>query len=396
MKKRIMATLLTTAMICIGLSGCGSSTDPNGGMSHVETGPAGYEDGPAIPADDIPPTADTVPEESDLTSEGEEQDQEEAVVDETMDEVPEAEDTGEIGGIVVLVADWKTDGAEPVFTVSTLDPESGEQRVVSTFVFEYAVPIRAEEFLLRPAIELSRYSNYADLFNEDYTAVAATKTFTGNEESHAGWMDQSGTFFDVTEALGEQSQSDFDEPRHYEAVGFTPDGCFAYADVTEGRPDATYYKVPLDNLVPGASYEADGTNAYVMTDYQTWRWLAPYTPTAWLDNSRFLACSARNSVSGVCQLFDASTRSITEFIPGESRDNWAAVIDPEKTTVAFLSAPQSGTDAPNIYLTSLDGSSSPTQLATEFAVPYTRRASNGNVMTSITIGYIYCSLLEWR
>lgn len=57
------------------------------------------------------------------------------------------------------------------------------------------------------------------------------KVFSSNSEVHAGWIDADGNFFDVIEALGLQSKSDFDEPVKYYAAGFA-DGHFCYYDKT--------------------------------------------------------------------------------------------------------------------------------------------------------------------
>ena len=70
-------------------------------------------------------------------------------------------------------------------------------------------------------------------------------------------FDVDGVFFDVTEALELQPQSDFADPVHYTAIGFTEDNCFAYYSTTDNVYERTYYIVPLDNLAPEAIQEGN-------------------------------------------------------------------------------------------------------------------------------------------
>lgn len=170
---------------------------------------------------------------------------------------------GEVEGIIVLQGDYKSNIYAPPFIVSAINPQTGDYYTVSSFVFEHVARIQEDEFLIEPAYKFTCYCNYRNMFNDDFTLMAATKTFLSNESRHAGWIDQSGEFFDLIVALNEQAQSDFDEIKHYEAIGFTADNEFAYAEMTDWR-HPLYRAVPLDNITPGVSYDITEDDPYIM------------------------------------------------------------------------------------------------------------------------------------
>ena len=70
-----------------------------------------------------------------------------------------------------------------------INPDTGECHNVSSFTFDIAAPINADDYTIAPFASFfpTEYldANYASLFNSDYTCMVATKTFLGNEEQHA-------------------------------------------------------------------------------------------------------------------------------------------------------------------------------------------------------------------
>ncbi len=408
MKKRFFATVLTLALSAVMLMGCGSSpaeaeTDPANIPAEFAE-PAG-SDGSAIPDDSTAETTSNTyvvneqdeaitqfpndngmdddfgrPPEEDLVSwdveAGEEDVTEEVLV------------TGEVEGIIMLQADWGSD-VVPTFTVSAINPDTGEYHTVSSFMFEVAAPIRADDYTVIPERGYTLDANYASLFNGDYTCMVATKTFLGNEEQHAGWVDQSGNFFDVTEALGEGRQSDFDDAVHFIAVGFTDDNYFVYTK----PPYDIYYFVPLDNLVPEAILQVGNEDKRIMRNQEAWGWLKWNRPTCWLDNNTFLV---DDTLEGQCGIASISEQSIRSYIPGESRTNWSGVVSPDGTQIAFLSASQKGTDEPAIFFTNISEETAPTKLETAYIPHCTRAYDAGNIALTVDYGYYYSSILEWR
>lgn len=304
-------------------------------------------------------------------------------------------ETGKAEGIIILQADCKSNSFAPTFVVSAVDPQTGDYHTVSSFVFKHVARAQEKEFLVEPAYELSRYSNYRDLFNEDFTLMAATKTFLGNEETHAGWVDQTGEFFDLTVALNEQAQSDFDTAKHFEAVGFTQDGGFAYADL-EDPHNPIYYMVSLDNITPGASYQAEAGNSYIMNFRDgAWKWTRGYYQTCWVSDDQFLAVN-RSDEAMLCACMTISSQSIVEIVPTGSQTSWSPVLGPDGSSVAFCSAPVKGTENPTIYLTDISGNGTPIAVETSYSPLCGRVAEHGRVLYCISLGYYYTSILEWR
>lgn len=406
MKKKFFVTVLALALSVVTMVGCGSSADSAADMGG-DTGPAAYADETAEVVDEAPAEiaepddtsqglADVAGENDDFGRPPEEDlvpwDVEEG--EETVtEEVPV---TGEIEGIIVLQADWRT--GVPIFTVNAINPDTGEYHNVSSFTFDIAAPINADDYTIAPFASFfpTEYldANYASLFNSDYTCMVATKTFLGNEEQHAGWVDQSGNFFDVTEALGEGRQSDFDEIKKITALGFTPDNNFVYIDET--HPDESEYRfVPLDNIVPGASYQADAADRRIIMDRQSWGWLKNARPTNWVNEDQFLTVSHSDGEM-VCALATVSSQSIVEIVPTGSLSSWSPVLGPDGSSVVFMAAPTRGTDNPSIYLTDISGSSTPTKLETSYLPINSRVTDGGSLREVISIAYCYSSILEWR
>ena len=70
-------------------------------------------------------------------------------------------------------------------------------------------------------------------FSKDYTRLSDQKIFAANNERHAGWQNVDGSFADVTENLGQQSKSDFEDPVYYRGLGFAGEN-FGFAYLSNG------------------------------------------------------------------------------------------------------------------------------------------------------------------
>ncbi len=407
MKKRFFATVLTLALSAVMLMGCGSSpaeaeTDP-ANISAEFAEPA-ESDGSAIPDDSTGETTSNTyvvneqgeaitqfpndngmdddfgrPPEEDLVSWDVE-----AGEEDVTEEVPV---TGEVDGIIVLQADW-SDLYCPTYTVSAINPESGDYHEVSNFWFDSVFERTNPEYTIVPALQFARYANLRDQFSSDYTKTAATKTFASNGEVHAGWVTTDGDFFDVTEALDEQSHGDFDDVVNYQAVGFQND-VFIYVH-SEGFEENQYYGVSVDNVAPGASWELSTADPMICEDYTTWSYIRGYKPTDWIDDDR-LIIEANN------QSYIATTSSQTksEYIPAsDSRYSWSAVVSPDNTKIAFLSEPRHDTTGEvGIYTMPLD-SSEPARLETTFSPTFSMSA--GSTVKYFGVKEKCCYILEWR
>lgn len=408
MKKRFFATVLTLALSAVMLMGCGSSP------AEAETDPANIpaefaepaeSDGSAIPDDSTGETTSNTyvvneqgeaitqfpndngmdddfgrPPEEDLVSwDGMEEGEENAT-----EEVPV---TGEVEGIIVLQADW-SDLYCPTYTVSAINPESGDYHEVSSFWFDSVFERTNPEYTIVPALQFARYANLYDQFSSDYTKTAATKTFASNGEVHAGWVTTDGDFFDVTEALDEQSHGDFDDAVNYQAVGFQND-VFIYVH-SEGFGENQYYGVSVDNVTPGASWELSTADPMICEDYTTWSYIRGYKTTDWIDDDRLII--EANNQSYIATI---SSQTKSEYIPAsDSRYSWSAVVSPDNAKIAFLSEPRHDTTGEvGIYTMPLD-SSEPARLETTFSPTFSMSA--GSTVKYFGVKEKCCYILEWR
>lgn len=188
-------------------------------------------------------------------------------------------------------------------------------------------------------------------FSNDFSKMAATKVFNDKNETHAGWIDQSGEFFDVTEALGEQS-SDFGDPVTYGAIGFTEDNLFVYSnnpspsymywhndDFRYVSPDSN--KSQEGNPLEGLCQIIDGNNRF-------------YCISDRIDEGTFLVDGYEGDFCG-SMLYNPKSHESSEYIPGTSRSNWSGVCSPDGSQIAFLSMPKEGNSNPEIFIIPFEG-----------------------------------------
>lgn len=384
MRRKLFATVVTLALCVITLVGCGSSTESSA-LNEEAITPAS--------ADIVEETSATNAETDDISYgladvTGENDDfghmpEDECVpwdTESTEEEV--VSETGEVEGIIVLQGDWR-DQSVLSYTVYAVNPDTGVSQKISHFALTNVNQYNSDT--IQPAWRFSRYANLYDYFSSDYTKIAATHTILSSGEVHAGWLDTAGNFYDVTVALGEQAQSDFDEPATYHAVGFQDD-LFIYVHSNDKQEDQ-YYGVPLDNIAPGASFEIDPTDKLVYADWRgAWNWMIGYKLTDWLDDDHALV----ETMQSTCRIATISTQTFEEYLPGEStHHNWSAVANPDGTKVAFISRPISGTES-RMYICSISGED-PVRFEPDFMPIFQPQAAD-----KISSGTACCYILEWR
>lgn len=166
----------------------------------------------------------------------------------------EAEEPEEVSGIIAMISEISGDCT---FSVVCIDPNTGEQE--SLLNVTYASDVGKDTYYL--PLTMTVYSALAsEWVSSDFSKIAATKYMSGTGEYHAGWFDASGEFFGVTEVLGLQAQSDFDNPACYFAGGFTED-CFVYYANNTSYDGRNYFYVPLTNITLDVVQEGDAINA---------------------------------------------------------------------------------------------------------------------------------------
>ena len=379
--KRKNSTIFLTTMFFVLMAGCSRSMDS---APSINESAAEYADESAAMADIAYKGVSISPEDISDEEREEQMSVTENITGEAA-EIAESEAivaTGEIEGIIMVQADWR-DQSVLSYTVFAVNPNTGDSCELSQFQFTNVNQYNAE-FTIQPAWRFGHYANLYDHFSSDYTKIAATKAISSSGEVHAGWLDTSGNFYDVTEALGEQAQSDFDAPASYYAVGFQED-MFIYV-CSDDEQDDQYHGVSLDDITPGASWEIDDADKLIGVDRDAWYWLVGYRPTDWLDDDRVLV----ETMQSKCRIATISSQTLEEYLPGEStHHNWSAVASPDGTQVAFISRPDAGNEI-NMYIASISGDN-PVRLEPDFMPVFHPTAAN-----IVSSGMACCYILEWR
>ena len=382
MKKKWLAVFF----VCIGLclSACGTNESEMDQNSLGRENDSDYET--EINANEEDYTEDVSEAETDYDMEDADDQGAETDYDMEDTDAQETEQTtgeeehisSEPSGLIIL--DDTTDA--DAFRIVSIQPESGEQQEIASFVVaginqeeEFFYQVLTDPFVLSDSMKQK--------ISYDYTKLAATKFFRNDMESHAGWLENDGTFLDVTEKLGLQSKSDFDDPVYYKAIGFTEDGYFMFCD-----SDHDYY-VPLDNLSSGFVEEGSPfPHEDTLDDFfrNNLNYFGRALLTDWVNDHVFLYQNEKymcRFVSGSVHSYigDLETGEMTEYIPG-SKDTWNGVVSPDGKTIAFMSN-ASGDTA--IYFIPVAGGE-PVELRTdmEFSNPW--RVDEG-----------FCAMLiDWR
>lgn len=367
MKNRIIALTLCAGMLLLG--GCASDTGTNDNTSE--------------------PTAGSTPSSVET----------EAPSEESGEPISEPENLVEVNepeGITGIIAMTSNIGTSFSFNIFSTNPETGERTTLVNLAFPSEGADEGRAVIYMPPVNEVNSSNVAEWVSQDFSKIAATKTYTDDTDSHAGWFDVDGVFFDVTEALGLQPQSDFADPVHYTAIGFTEDNCFAYYSTTDNVYERTYYIVPLDNLTPEAIQEGNPlSDAKPMmrdsTDYDYF--------TDWLDDTHYLADHCLNSCWHKTQsvIIDAASGSAEDYIPGDSRYNWNGVVSPDAAQIAFFSVPKQGNSSPQLYVMNLtDGEPVAVDVEVEFSSKAQERCPSFVLYPSPGLGGTCTVLLDWR
>ena len=389
MKKKVLATVVTLALSAMVLAGCGSSQEP-ATASYEETGPAVYadeaEEEPAISTE--PATSVGL---EDVTGENDDfgrPPEDECVAWEEDDGIEEevvVAETGEIEGIIVVQNYFyhADDGVSNIFvySVQAVNPNTGESTKIAEFSVRRPYNVTSEDsYYLLPLIGDTNMVGYDQrYFSSDFSKMAATKIINDKNEAHAGWFDQSGNFFDVTEALGEQS-SDFGDPVTYNAVGFTEDDLFVYNDnpyaIFSAWAELNFRFTDLNalnisqegNPLDDSCQIINGNKLYAISDY--------------IDDTMCLVYYHDKGNKTVSAKYDMNSGEVIPYIPGESRSNWSGVCSPDGSQIAFLSMPKEGNGNPEIFIIPFEGGE-PEKL-------------NCDIVFSNDTDMSPSSILEWR
>lgn len=199
-----------------------------------------------------------------------------------------------------------------------------------------------------------------EVLSPDWNRIAAVENV--GTEVHAGWVDQSGVFFDVTsKVVGNTPQpGDFDKPLHHESIGFDSAGNFYFEDRTEkSRGSASYRTMRVSAADPVVAtqmgVEGSWLNQFYFDSRQN---LVPFAegvyacqstrnPNSfiWIDNDRYITASHSGESLLVwdrrtilCPLETGGYRYVEKLKPGDGEYELATpVVNSAGDAVAFVS-----------------------------------------------------------
>lgn len=377
MKKQFLLLILIPCLM-IYLSACGSSRDsaPTSGDSQTNTT---QSDDPQPTVDNSVPETEPNPGDISSTANSEQPDNSQTP-DDAQSDGPK--------GLIIMTTVSATGGPHTI-TISTLNPETGSLQAYAQFSYgQFTDGVYSTPNGDGANIGRGYYATRCEWFDADYSAMAMSLMNMSTGESHAGWVDQNGEFFDVTAALGLQSKSDFDDRVFHAAIGFTNNEQFVYeVRVYEGTGFyREYYSVPLNNLTAsavvsgialpglGEDYRSSFTENYPdnrITDYS--------------DSGSYIT----NERDGASLLHDSSG-STNAYVPGTSRLSWNGVFSPDESRIAFMSNPKTG-GAVDIYTMPVAGGD-PVKVETNFELAQRDYCEIGRY-----VGGNPCSMLiDWK
>lgn len=325
MKKRLFAYALALCLAC-SLCACGGSNNTP------------VEPPPPPPVEEVTPTDSSYP--SDVN---------EPDISEPVESKPE-----EVKGLIFVPEVPTALPSYITHDVYCFDPETGNETIISSFTYP-TDPTFDEYFSFLSGDRVCRES-----FSSDYSKMAVNKYIKSTNERHAGWIDTNGNFFDVTEALGLQAKSDFDDRANHRFVGFSAE-LFGFIDCGD---DNEYY-VPVNDVSPSTVKEGKvlevghpvNEHGCLLMDGH-WGKYPINTVTSWIDKTRcivnyFSGTYTRSDATSL--IVDTATQTITEYIPGDSRMNWNGITSPDGTQIAFMSRLRGDGHTVDIYIVSVDG-----------------------------------------
>ncbi|CAM2905907.1 hypothetical protein [Skermania piniformis] len=253
--------------------------------------------------------------------------------------------SGPSGGHGLL---FRTGASTSHVTIHVVDPETGKSAIHQKFDADDA------DVQLAPATSGGRDTTRHDV-SPDGSLIVATKTVRG--ETHAGWVDRSGKFTDVTAAVS--GTNDFRPPAKHEPFGFDRAGNYYYTDraAETGYPPILRVAIERPDAATdtGSTYNASGFRGdYVWTaNGELWTKDRGPLPSGytyctlsnrvyWIDDHRFVAGDGLGSnlyvgeLSAIRDEGSSCTNGATKLLPeGAALRLGDAVANPAGDSIAF-------------------------------------------------------------
>lgn len=243
-------------------------------------------------------------------------------------------------GIIAAFVEYDNSYGSLTTQIVAINPDSGEQNIISEFLLtgrkdEAGAILGRETF---PYNDMTT-GNHRNWFSEDFTKMIVIQVLESPDyEAHAGWIDTSGNFFDVTKAIGAAVETDFSssKPVRQYPVGFQNNNFIFREDSYDYNSGTThtYYSVPLDDVSEATVSETE-YEAKIIIDRNI------IYPTAWINDHECLAdwyTSSSNSRKPDSMHINLETNEITNYLPNTDRTTWSGVLNSSKDTVALVTA----------------------------------------------------------
>lgn len=331
---------------------------------------------------------------------------------ESLEMENEVDDEESLCGIIAMVVDYTNDWQ---CTIYCIDPETGSQRKISHFEvytgMQYFPDVKVATTYVPGDWYYEQLYDSLVSFADDYTKLAVTKVVSRSKgESHAGWIDQSGNFFDVTEAVGNVVHDEFKSAVIEYAVGFVNGGKdFVFYHDTRSEFRTDQYIVPCNN--------ASSETVSLFRDMEIEEWLfinSSYEMDRILQLNHLRGDGERitDVIDENSYLYDKSnginTRQIIyssvnhkkgtsgryELIPSEARSNWGAVASPDGTQIAFISAAHTESDQ-SIFVGDLNNNVLENAHRINSNLPESKTIT-GEICYESSCPNVFCTLLDWR
>lgn len=328
MKKKLLVVFCL--MVTLIFSACGSSDESHPGV--------------AEPVINTPiPTAQPIEEEPVFEPEGQTLADEFVEATEEPEPIVEPEPERTDG---IYLSTIGTEGKMTVVKVYRIDPDIAEIELVRTISWKII------QDGIQYAINDNSNRGYHTL-SYDHSKVAVTMIDSNRMETHTGWIDENGEFFDVTEALDWQYHGGFSEEKNgYQTEGFLPGS----NELIFRGNYVNYYGVPDNNVTPEAviTYGQEMKQPYI-------KGRSIFITDKINANLYLVECDIpvdftipRRDLA----IYDITTGEFSIFLPENTRYNYDGTISPDGVMVAFFSDATSsanGGEGGDIYIVPLSG-----------------------------------------
>ena len=129
---------------------------------------------------------------------------------------------------------------------------------------------------------------------------------------------------------------------------------YAFYKLSSDALERTYYYVPLDNLSPEHVQEG-----MIIPEQQPIPVGRHTRATDRIVDSLYVV----NTEDQISRIYNAETRELADYVPGDNRFSWNGVVSPDGAEIAFMSRTKTGLDV-ELFTMPLSGDGAPTKIST--------------------------------